>query len=592
MGNQKQDGSNVINAEYTTGRCRTQCEQCFVNFGQQGQATCKAIVKPDWADVLKWIEAQSKEFGRYTAPPKFKRVGKLPAGREWLLRKLTKKGKGMTNIPTKGAWYPRVLERQYAQRKKRQVVKSIEHLGEFPFFLRVSSMSDSSWAPFEWLDGVYNAWGDHCFYNSAIRSLKRATDLYGIGLMDRYHKLVVTVNPGHQKLRDFREQTSRSLDPGERSRETNQWARENHERLSAAGSMGEPIEKDRDFFHPQSLSDIGLGSYEDVIKFYRLRALPTVQPRFETDAPVVITQMRFKGLDHGLEFCRRYGLKCEVRTPLTKKGNVPPSIGKAVAPFARLGHEIKIVVDKALPAKQLYIWTPKRHKFNASPHAGEASVFMWEDSFFRNIHPEAFDHEDYVCDRRHESCKACGLCASLDGTQAQDTNWLNVNQDGEVMPPLIGPEGSHYLGDVSPEATDFFNEILSESVALSGFEELAGLEELGTFYRNPIEPLEPDVVADMLSAVAAYVDKELTLDTDWCEGWNTHELSATTTAYAIWSLMVDAKLRGMSKQSAFDHISKLVADVAGPYDVLDGVGDVWGMWDDDSDWTDQFGTTG
>lgn len=453
-------------------------------------------------------------------------------------------------------------------------------------------MSDSSWAPFEWLEAVHGAWGDHCFFNSAIRSLNRAVRTYGVGLMDRYHKLVVTVNPGKQRYRDMREQTSRLIDEAERDREASRWYTRNRQRLNACGSMGDPVETPRDFFHPESLSDIGLASYEDVIKFYRLRALPTVAPRFETDAPVVVTQMRFKGLDHTLEFCRRYGLDCEVHTPLTKAGNVPTSINQAVAPFAREGFPVKIIVDKDLPAKQVHIWTPKNHPLNVSPHAGEKSVFMWEDSFFRNIHPEAFDYEDYVCDRRHESCKACGLCASLDGTQTQNTNWLNTNQDGEVMPPFPGPEGSAYLGDVAPEATDFFNELYNEGVAASGYEELAGLEELGAFYRNPVEPLELDVVQGMIEAVTAYVDKELTLDTDWCEGWNTHELSATMTAYCVWSLMVRVKAEGMSQRAAFDHISRIIGDVAGPFDVLDGVGDVWGMWDNDSEWNDQFGPTG
>jgi len=325
MGNQKQDGSNCINVEYTTGRCQTGCEQCFVNFGQQGQATCKSIVNPEHAGLMKWLLAQKTEFGRYKPPPTFKK-GRLPRGHEWLTRKLTTGGVGMTNIPTMGAWSPWVVDKGRARNKKSQVVKGLERLGKFPFFLRVSSMSDSSWAPFEWLEAVQAAWGDQCFFNSAIRSIKRATKLYGVGVMDRYHKLVVTANPGSQSLRKIRAQTSRLIDSDARKKESNKWARDHKAELSPAGSMGKPGERPRDFFHPQSLSDIGLGSYEDIIKFYRLRALPTVAPRFETDAPVVVTQMRFKGLDHAIEFCRRYGLNCEVRTPLTKKGNIPPSV--------------------------------------------------------------------------------------------------------------------------------------------------------------------------------------------------------------------------------------------------------------------------
>lgn len=590
MANQKQDGSNCINIEYTTGRCKTGCEQCFVNFGQQGLATCKGAVNPGMEELMKWLQAEAKQFGRYEPPPRF-RKGKLDPGREWLLRKITKGAKGFTNMPTKGAWEAWVVEKRNADRKKFQTVKGLERLGEFPYFLRVSSMSDSSWAPPEWLYDVHNAWGDHCFFNSAIRSVRRAVKLYGVQLMDHYHKLVVTANPGAQKNRPMREQTSRAIDEGERDREANKWYRDNRRRLTAAGSMGTAEDKARDFLHPEALTDIGLGDYEDIIKFYRLRALPTIQPRFEVDAPVVITQMRLKGLDHALEFCRRYRFECEIRTPLTKKGNVPPSVNQAVAPFARLGFPIKIVVDKDLPAKQVYIWTKKNHPLNISPHAGEASIFMWQDSFFRNIQPGAFDHEDWVCDRVHGSCEHCGLCASLDGTETGLANPLNVNPQGELMAPVPGAPGSVYLGDISPEATDFWNELYREESQLMGYETLAGLEELGAFYRNPIEALEPDQVQDIIGAVSAYVDKELTLDTDWCEGWNTHELSAGTTAWCVWSLMVHAKQEGMSKQAAFDFISTVIAEASGPYDVLDGLGDVWGMWDDDSEWNDQFGST-
>lgn len=591
MANQKQDGSNCINIEYSTGRCRTGCEQCFVNYGQQGLATCRGIVNPGMEELLKWLDDEAKAFGRYTLPPRFRKT-KLEPGREWLLRKITPGAKGFTNIPTRGAWEPWVVEKRSAEPKKFQTVKGLERLGVFPYFLRVSSMSDSSWAPFEWLDDVQGAWGGHCFFNSAIRSLRRAVKLYGVGLMDRYHKLVVTANPGSQKQRPMREQTSRALDEGKRDREANKWYRDHRHELTAAGAMGKAEDRARDFLHPESLSDLGLASYEDVIKFYRLRSLPTISPRFEVDAPVVITQMRFKGLDHCIEFCRRYRINCEVRTPRTKKGNIPPSVGKALEPFKRRYRmNVPVIADDRLPAKQVYMWTPKGHPLNVSPHAGEASVYMWQDSFFRNIHPEAFDHEDWVCDRVHGSCEHCGLCASLDGTESGWANPLNVHSDGNLMAPMPGPEGAVYLGDISPEATDFWNELYREEVALAGYEQLAGLEELGAFYRNPVEPLEPDQVADIIGAVSAYVDKELTLDTDWCEGWNTHELSAGTTAWCVWSLMVYAKRQGMSKQRAFDFVSEVVGETAGPYDVLDGLGDVWAMWDDDSEWTDQFGST-
>ena len=52
MANAKQDGSNLLNAEYHTARCKTLCEQCFVNFGQQGTATCLGSVNREHGWLL------------------------------------------------------------------------------------------------------------------------------------------------------------------------------------------------------------------------------------------------------------------------------------------------------------------------------------------------------------------------------------------------------------------------------------------------------------------------------------------------------------------------------------------------------------
>jgi len=316
-------------------------------------------------------------------------------------------------------------------------------------------------------------------------------------------------------------------------------------------------------------------------------------PLFETDRPTVITQMRFKGLDHLLEWVRRYGLNAEIRSPRNEKGEYSEGTLFAVRLAHRWGLDVDIVPDDSLSGKQVLIWSDKRDGRNASAHRGEASVYMWDSGFYRPL-AGGFREEPYVCDRNHGSCAHCGLCASLDGTEQDWANPLNVappQAGGMLLAPLPGPEGAGYIGSGIPETETggYFRQELAEAAQEYGGDMPGTFSILG-YHQNPArEPAHPDWCISQLEAVAAYVDKGMEIDSQFCESWNTHEDSATMTAYCVWSLLVHARREGWSKQKAFENITALVEDVAGPYDVLDGIGDVWGMWDGESDWCDQFG---
>lgn len=605
MSNQKQDGSNCINVEWSTGRCPTGCEQCFVNFGQQGQATCRGMVNPGSTaaatkkieESLRQIAAVGKKTKLYTPPPRLPKGTKAGKGRELLLREIKGSAKGFFNIPTKGANDPWAVKARSAQRRMRQDVEGLDEELVFPFFLRASSMSDSSWAPPEWLRAVRDAWGNHCFFNSAIRSLasaKRAPHRRAV--FDEYHKLVVTLNPGQQRVTPMRPTTSRPKSKAARTKEAAQWKRAHP--WNAHGSMGKPVATPMDYFNATTLSEIGLQGLEDVIKFYRLRALPTIwpyvngqRPDGDFDLPIVTTQMRFKGLDHALEFARRYKLESEVHVPAYRYENnkLPALIANKVNPFKRT---TRIIKDHDVHAPRVYIRTKKGDKRNASPHAGDWSVYEFWSSFYRVVETERYDVFPYVCDRLHGGCKDCGLCASLDGTERDWTNPLNVMPWGDVWGPFPYREGSGYLGTLMGEwdEGDFFGGLLQDELGDAWDPQFD--DDAARYYmmrKNPSDPAEVAKAQSILHAVAAYVNKETTKNVDFCEGWNTHEYASAATAFAIWSLMVHVKRRGMEAEKGFDWIVGKMTEATGGVDVLSGVDEVWEMWDGESEWNDQFG---
>jgi hypothetical protein len=544
MANDKQAGSNIVQIEYTTGVCSSTCECCFVNLGDRGLAQCKDVLVPRNKHAFAHAMEEGARTGLYTPPP-ILRGARARRGEELLRGEITESGQGLFDIPLRTpAWG---IDPVKAAKKIR---------GTPPMFSRVSTMSDSLRAPADWLRAVREAWGDYCFFNSSVNTLRWVVKHRGQKhALGEVHKLVVTVNPGRQKLQPFRPAITRFRDKRMRIRAMFDWRDEVKRRGYPQGSMVSGREKPGSFFQPLSLSMIDLAGMEPLVKFYRLRLLPTIWPRFEADSPVLVTMLRFKGVEHILDWCRAYELNAEVR------------LGKrymnAEAPRLRsLWPQVKIVQWAGYDiGKQVLVWSKKRDPLNTCPDAGEASVFEHDGSWYRPRDVEAFDPWPYVCDRARGSCKMCGLCVTLDGTQDRNTNWLNVMPWGDVWPPIPGPDGARYIGEAG-----LFESALQERGIVSGLEGLGSPE---AYRLNPGGPLHVDDALALLKQVEDY----FTGGEDWREDWNTHEQASTTRDLAVWSLAVRAQSRGMDFDEWLDGL---------PDGSLEGC-DLAGIWDGTAD---------
>ena len=649
MANHKQDGSNLINIEYSTGKCGTQCEQCFVNYGQQGMATCLNWSAPGFEKPRQYAAAEARKYARshpgheiynpglapdpsqvlLPAAGKYRAVTKLPKDFQMLRWAIPSKGKpGFWQIPVKVAREPWVVKKHRARCYMFDEVEGIEQLGVMPIFLRVSSMSDSSRAPAEWIRQVREAWGDHCFFNSAIRTIDWAMHHpVQRAVLDEYHKLVVTTNSGQQRPPLFMPRTVRVKPAGrgaskarvEKGKSLRYRVEKRRQRWIAThdqvrGSMlGEAGQiKPFDFFHPKTLSEIGLGHLESIIKFYRVRAFPTMRPVVNTDAPVVVTQMRFKGFENLAEFARRYALKLEFHVPswkMNKTGAREPN--SKVFPAGLKQHFFDVftwVEDEQATRTEAWISDPEGRYPNASPHAGEPSRFVYESSFFRPIDLHYFDEEPYVCDRLRGGCAFCGLCASLDAQGPTIDgipycNELNRVSQG-LLAPLPGGRNAGYIGVLSQRGVEVRFDDGKKVEVIPGDFFATHMRALGYtldtpvvfegWQANPAErpPLHPDECAAMFADVAAYLEKgAYGTEEYFCEGWNTHENAAATCGFAVWSLMVHAKLAHMSREQAEEWILGIMYDATNNIDVLAGADELWDMWDDYTAANDQFGPT-
>lgn len=614
MANLKQEGSNIINVEYSTGRCNSQCEQCFVNFGQTGVATCREYANPSHRGAVEFAKEQAARYPkevRYEPPIPVPEDYEPPATHEKLAYQIPESGKpGFYMIPTQSAWNKEYTVKSQAACIKSNTVENLEEHGEFPIFLRVSTMSDSSYAPVAWLKKIKDAWGDHCFFNSAIKSLK-AISKQRKATIDVYHKLVVTTNPGHQEPLKMKAAWDRAKDKDAREKESKDWKKEVEKlpEYSPFETMG-AFNDDRpmDFFHPKSVTDIGLPPLEDKIKFYRLRAFPTIVPHFESANPIVITQMRFKGLNQICEFARRYRLKLELHIPkvhwakkekrLLASAPINEGLIRAQFPF------VKIVKSKGYFTEALLSTDPDDER-NASPHSGKPTHFRFDANWYRPDDTYLFEDQPYVCDRLRGGCSFCGLCASLDGTGPTVNgipfvNELNI-KDGNLLAPLPGPENDGYIGFWSKELIKLEGrgktkiEALPADVFAQRMQKLGHPADVPTvlrqWKRNPgPTPATPEECAAMVADAAAYLERGLvTGEVYFVEGWNTHENVATSLAFVVWSLLSRMAADGWSQDDAEAEVSRFVGEFSGDADVLDGVDYLWTMWDGGSPWNEVFG---
>jgi len=176
------------------------------------------------------------------------------------------------------------------------------------------------------------------------------------------------------------------------------------------------------FDAPKTLTDIGLQDQEHKVKFYRLRALPGVEPRIETDAPVVRTMLRFTGISDFCEFARRYGLE------LRYEGN--SAHVREVAKY--FGFQAQYVRRKEGEPNRIFLRGDV--DWNVSPHRGEWAEFNNIKTWWRMADSSMIDHLPFVCDSRYLGCKACGLCATLDGTEPGGASPIMAEYGFEPVP--------------------------------------------------------------------------------------------------------------------------------------------------------------
>jgi hypothetical protein len=541
MGNSKQAASNITSAEFYTSRCPVQCEMCFNNYGQTGSAvvhniTCKKSKK--------WFE-YAKKNGWKPAPKK-------PTDDPSRLAGYSKASAIMVPRMPTVEWTRRGTEGQARQSFVRLGAgKDQVHL---PLINRVCSMSDASFAPEWWVKQLLDVWGDYCFFNSSIRALQLKP---GYIKADRFNRVVVTANPGHQTLPSVKPPHAAGGIPV----------------TELYGSMGK--RGDGDFLSPLTLTNIGLGEHEGLVKFYRLRALPTIQGRLETDAPVVITQMRFLGAAAIFEFARKYGLRCEIQT---QHG----SDGAKDAQYYESKHRGLVQLIERRGPTAIRMWDPRRSDDNVSPNRGEPSEFRISHSWYR-VAPGQFPHQPWVCDRAHQSCKACGLCATLDGTQKGQTNQFNVAQSGSghefVVAPV--PDADYYLPLVDDELDggDYFAGLFEHATGQTWYD-VGWVRNAGQANVAP-----EDQIAKMLGRCAEYLGQCEPVH----ESWDTHETVLGLTGYCVWALVAHAKRRGLSPEAAGPAILAFIDEATGGIDVLSGVAGLDEIWAGTSPWCEQFG---
>ncbi len=319
-------------------------------------------------------------------------------------RKLRKiiKSKDLVNLPVVNATKDPVY-------KKR--IESI-FLNEFNVeatpILRVSAMSDCSYYPKEIIQNIVNKWGDFCFFNSSIKSFVR----YPSNIEKFVNKVVITTNPGNQnaippKVKNKNELIIQSL----------------------SGSGGR-----FNFFSPATFTSVGKPELEDKVKFYRLRAIQTIIPNIETDKPVVLTPIRFKSLIAAAAWAKRYSLSFTVEARLPEKELVILKSLNAIISEPKSSHNIFKL--HSLP----------EDKRNVSCFRGQQTTFRFHAGWWRqqldSSLSESSNIDNFICDRAGKKCKACGLCAMLDGTQPGWHNKLNI-VNGKPFP--IKRKEANYL---------------------------------------------------------------------------------------------------------------------------------------------------
>jgi hypothetical protein len=520
--NRKQRGSNILNVEAYTGKCPVQCDVCYVNFGRIGRSVTEDTI----SSIQKsYARSQGWKGGKF-------QIWLRPA------KELYDEGSRLLRLPT--GWV-------------------------VPAILRVSTVSDSSYSKKEWCRDILQMWGTDCFFNSSIRAVRDRPE----NLVDVFHKVVITTNGGFQRVWEF---------PKPRP----SYAVYNADLFVklVRGSMKAPSSKlgFASFLEPKTLSDIGLEEHESKVKFYRLRCLPTIVPRIETDRPVVHTVVRFVGVWNACEFARRYGIDLRVES----------ADAFHVAVTEKFGFKAQKLPEKS--RMRIFMRLDDEGK-NTSSRRNEESILSTQFSWLRPTSKKQLSVLPYVCDRSGKDCKGCGLCATLDGTERDNINPV-MKKYGLVPVPFISgyvesppgrakrnPEGNDMWparneDDLGALGGDFFKDILEEAIFCANEDGDCTFVEKGEEW-----------ITRALVALAEYASK----DFYFVESWNAHENAETLLAYCFWALARKTRRMGLDPDESWQAIEKFVLDSTDGKSLLEGNDDLMLVFDNAGPVVEEFG---
>jgi hypothetical protein len=526
--NRKQRGSNILSIEAYGGRCPVRCDQCYVNFGRAGRMKAGTTVNGDSETARRqraYASSQGWDGSLY---------------RIWM-----RPSRGLYDMG------PRLV------RVRTGLV--------LPSILRIPSMGDSSYSKSQWCRDVLEMWGAHCFFNTTIRAVKERPR----NLLEVFHKAVVTTNGGRQKVWDF---------PTPRPRERIGEAHKMVDLVKGTMTPSNPRHNFANFLEPATLTDIGRADQEHKVKFYRVRCLPTVVPRIETDKPVVYTVMRFNGIWNACEFARRYGMELRYES----------ADGYRLAVVEKFGFEATRVPGLKRARTSIRLRGDQR---NSYPSADEWSVLETADSWLRVADKRQLGHLPYVCDRSGHDCKACGLCATLDGTEPDNTSPIMLEHG---FAPV--PFSSSYIEVPprkvrNPEEEDLWpSEDYEDLGALNG-EFFADVLEDAFFCPNPgQECVLGEQSEEWITKALQSLQEYALQDVYFVESWNAHEHASTLLAYCFWALARKARRMGLSSYESWVAINRFAADATEGDPLFAPCSELMLVFDDAGPVVEMFGT--
>jgi hypothetical protein len=418
-------------------------------------------------------------------------------------------------------------------------------------------------SPAAWCRDIKALWGSSCFFNSAIRAIKQKPgNLRG----DVFHKLVVTTNGGYQKVYEHSDPR-----PSYAIKNADYFFRKVY------GTMDPPSvgASYSNFLDPQTLTTAGFAEYEDRIKFYRLRTLPTVVPLLETYKPVVHTMVRFKGVWNACEFARAYGMELEVDS----------ADGFRRAMVEKFGFRAR----KA--AKGTHIRIRLRSEYNAYQNQDEWTHLVHRKSYYRPD-PRQFEGFEYVCDRIYKGCKGCGLCATLDAQYEGDINPIMAEYGFEPKPFEGG-----YVEERLPGSGRLYQ---NPEDKLRTVSDDAGSVN-GSFFEEILDDIylcaNPNGECIVVEQSEAWLERALWECGSYClsngyyvEDWDTHEDVGMLIAYCLWCMLRKARRGGMGPEEAWQAARGFAAMATDGAELFAANADLMLMWNNEGPYIEQFGT--